>query len=104
VLIRGPLWWVDVQYFLNALFMILINWAGTQILVDHACLYWTRHSMPGRDPDGGLCYDAHPIEQMRNQLPARVTTAPISAATVTWPARQPTICSKRSPERTRACR
>src|SRR6185437_2806839 len=45
-----------------------LHWAGIQILADHACLYWARHSMPGRDPGGGLYYDAHPIEQMHNQL------------------------------------
>jgi sulfoxide reductase catalytic subunit YedY len=42
-------WWVDAQHFLNALFMIFIIRAGIQILADHARLYWTRHSTPGRD-------------------------------------------------------
>src|SRR6185437_15494287 len=42
-------WWVDAQHFLNALFMIFIIRAGLQILADHARLYWTRHSTPGRD-------------------------------------------------------
>jgi methionine sulfoxide reductase catalytic subunit len=45
----GLPWWVDVQHFLNALFMIFIIRAGIQILADHARLYWTRHSTPGRD-------------------------------------------------------
>jgi sulfoxide reductase catalytic subunit YedY len=40
---------VDAQHFLNALFMIFIIRAGIQILADHARLYWTRHSTPGRD-------------------------------------------------------
>jgi len=42
-------WWLDVQHALNALFMIFIVRAGVQILADHARLYWTRHSTPGRD-------------------------------------------------------
>jgi DMSO/TMAO reductase YedYZ molybdopterin-dependent catalytic subunit/thiosulfate reductase cytochrome b subunit len=45
----GLPWWVDAQHFLNALFMIFIIRAGIQILADHARLYWTRHSTPGRD-------------------------------------------------------
>lgn len=45
----GLPWWVDVQHFLNALFMIFIIRAGLQILADHARLYWTRHCTPGRD-------------------------------------------------------
>ena len=40
---------MDAQHFLNALFMIFIIRAGMQILADHARLYWTRHSTPGRD-------------------------------------------------------
>ncbi|MBO0682749.1 MAG: molybdopterin-dependent oxidoreductase [Candidatus Dormibacteraeota bacterium] len=45
----GLPWWVDAQHFLNAFFMIFIIRAGLQILADHARLYWTRHSTPGRD-------------------------------------------------------
>ncbi|MTE15193.1 molybdopterin-dependent oxidoreductase [Nocardia aurantiaca] len=45
----GLPWWVDVQHFLNALFLIFIVRAGVQILADHPRLYWTRHSTPGRD-------------------------------------------------------
>ena len=45
----GLPWWVKAQHFLNALFMIFIIRAGIQILADHARLYWTRHSTPGRD-------------------------------------------------------
>ena len=45
----GLPWWLDVQHFLNAFFMIFIIRAGLQILADHARLYWTRHSTPGRD-------------------------------------------------------
>lgn len=45
----GLPWWVDAQHALNILFMIFIVRAGVQILADHARLYWTRHSTPGRD-------------------------------------------------------
>jgi DMSO/TMAO reductase YedYZ molybdopterin-dependent catalytic subunit/thiosulfate reductase cytochrome b subunit len=45
----GIPWWVDVQHFVNALFMIFIIRSGIQILADHARLYWTRHCTPGRD-------------------------------------------------------
>ena len=38
-----------MQHFLSALFMIFIIRAGIQIVADHARLYWTRHSTPGRD-------------------------------------------------------
>ncbi len=42
-------WWVGVQHFLNAFFLIFIIRSGIQILSDHPRLYWTRHSTPGRD-------------------------------------------------------
>ncbi len=45
----GMPWWVDLQHFVNALFMIFIIRAGLQILADHPRLYWTRHSTPGRE-------------------------------------------------------
>jgi DMSO/TMAO reductase YedYZ molybdopterin-dependent catalytic subunit/thiosulfate reductase cytochrome b subunit len=45
----GLPWWVDLQHFVNALFMIFIIRSGIQILADHPRLYWTRHSTPGRD-------------------------------------------------------
>lgn len=45
----GLPWWVDVQHFLNILFMIFIIRVGLQILADHARLYWTRHCTPGKD-------------------------------------------------------
>jgi methionine sulfoxide reductase catalytic subunit len=45
----GMPWWVDLQHFVNALFMIFIIRSGIQILADHARLYWTRHCTPGRD-------------------------------------------------------
>ncbi len=45
----GIPWWVDLQHFLNALFMIFIIRAGLQILADHPRLYWIRHSTPGRE-------------------------------------------------------
>lgn len=41
--------WVQVQHFLNLLFMIFIIRSGIQILADHARLYWTRHCTPGTD-------------------------------------------------------
>ncbi|TAM70781.1 MAG: oxidoreductase [Microbacteriaceae bacterium] len=40
-------WWVNVQHFVNLLFMMFIIRSGWQILVDHPRLYWTRHSRPG---------------------------------------------------------
>jgi methionine sulfoxide reductase catalytic subunit len=45
----GMPWWVDVQHFVNLVFMLLIIRSGIQILADHARLYWTRHSTPGSD-------------------------------------------------------
>ncbi len=45
----GLPWWLDAQHFLNLVFMIFIIRAGLQILADHARLYWTRHSTPGRE-------------------------------------------------------
>jgi len=45
----GLPWWLEIQHFLNLLFMIFIIRAGIQILADHPRLYWTRHCTPGRD-------------------------------------------------------
>lgn len=55
-------WWVNLQHFVNMLFMFFIIRSGWQILVDHPRLYWTRHSFPGSEwvrvtplqPDGPL--------------------------------------------------
>jgi sulfoxide reductase catalytic subunit YedY len=45
----GMPWWVNVQHFVNLLFMMFIIRSGWQILVDHPRLYWTRHSRPGNE-------------------------------------------------------
>jgi thiosulfate reductase cytochrome b subunit len=42
-------WWVDLQHFVNLVFMLFIIRSGIQILADHPRLYWTRHSTPGRE-------------------------------------------------------
>jgi methionine sulfoxide reductase catalytic subunit len=43
----GVPWWVNLQHFVNLLFMAFIIRSGWQILTDHPRLYWTRHSRPG---------------------------------------------------------
>ena len=43
----GMPWWVNLQHFVNLLFMAFIIRSGWQILTDHPRLYWTRHSRPG---------------------------------------------------------
>ena len=45
----GVPWWVELQHFVNLVFMIFIIRSGLQILADHPRLYWTRHSTPGRE-------------------------------------------------------
>ncbi|WP_211258923.1 molybdopterin-dependent oxidoreductase [Spirillospora albida] len=45
----GMPWWAAVQHFVNLVFMLFIIRSGIQILADHARLYWTRHSTPGKD-------------------------------------------------------
>ncbi|TWP35761.1 oxidoreductase [Leekyejoonella antrihumi] len=45
----GMPWWVNLQHFVNILFMFFIIRSGWQILVDHPRLYWTRHSRPGNE-------------------------------------------------------
>lgn len=45
----GIPWWVNLQHFVNILFMLFIIRSGWQILVDHPRLYWSRHSRPGRE-------------------------------------------------------
>ena len=45
----GVPWWVNLQHFVNLLFMVFIIRSGWQILVDHPRLYWTRHSRPGNE-------------------------------------------------------
>jgi thiosulfate reductase cytochrome b subunit len=41
--------WVGWQHFFNLLLMMFIIRSGIQILADHARLYWTRHSTPGKE-------------------------------------------------------
>jgi thiosulfate reductase cytochrome b subunit len=41
--------WLQVQHFLNMLFMMFIIRAGIQILADHPRLYWNRHCTPGTE-------------------------------------------------------
>ncbi len=45
----GMPWWVNLQHFVNLVFMLFIIRSGWQILVDHPRLYWTRHSRPGAE-------------------------------------------------------
>lgn len=42
-------WWLQLQHFLNMLFMLFILRAGLQILADHPRLYWGRDCTPGSD-------------------------------------------------------
>jgi DMSO/TMAO reductase YedYZ molybdopterin-dependent catalytic subunit/thiosulfate reductase cytochrome b subunit len=42
-------WWLQLQHFLNMLFMLFIVRAGLQILADHPRLYWGRDCTPGTD-------------------------------------------------------
>ncbi len=42
-------WWLQLQHFLNMLFMMFIIRAGIQILADHPRLYWKRDCTPGTD-------------------------------------------------------
>jgi thiosulfate reductase cytochrome b subunit len=41
--------WVGWQHYFNLLLMMFIIRSGIQILADHARLYWTRHSTPGKE-------------------------------------------------------
>jgi len=41
--------WVGWQHFLNLFLMTFIIRSGVQIMTDHARLYWTRHSTPGKE-------------------------------------------------------
>jgi methionine sulfoxide reductase catalytic subunit len=41
--------WLQVQHFLNMLFMMFIIRAGLQILADHPRLYWNRDCTPGTE-------------------------------------------------------
>lgn len=41
--------WLQVQHFLNMLFIMFIIRAGIQILADHPRLYWNRHCTPGTE-------------------------------------------------------
>ena len=45
----GVPWWLQLQHFLNMLFMMFIIRAGIQILADHPRLYWTRDCTPGTE-------------------------------------------------------
>jgi sulfoxide reductase catalytic subunit YedY len=42
-------WWLQLQHFLNMLFMLFIMRSGLQILADHPRLYWGRDCTPGTD-------------------------------------------------------
>jgi methionine sulfoxide reductase catalytic subunit len=42
-------WWLQLQHFLNMLFMMFIIRAGIQILADHPRLYWNRDCTPGTE-------------------------------------------------------
>jgi DMSO/TMAO reductase YedYZ molybdopterin-dependent catalytic subunit/thiosulfate reductase cytochrome b subunit len=42
-------WWLQLQHFLNMVFMLFILRAGIQILADHPRLYWKRDCTPGTD-------------------------------------------------------
>jgi len=42
-------WWLQLQHFLNMLFMMFIIRAGIQILADHPRLYWARDCTPGTE-------------------------------------------------------
>ena len=42
-------WWLQLQHFLNMLFMMFIIRAGIQILADHPRLYWHRDCTPGTE-------------------------------------------------------
>lgn len=42
-------WWLQIQHFLNMLFMMFIIRAGIQILADHPRLYWDRDCTPGTE-------------------------------------------------------
>ncbi|MBO0733236.1 MAG: molybdopterin-dependent oxidoreductase [Methylocapsa sp.] len=42
-------WWLQLQHFLNAFFMMFIIRAGIQILADHPRLYWRRDCTPGTE-------------------------------------------------------
>lgn len=68
-------WWLQLQHFLNMLFMLFIIRAGLQILADHPRLYWGRDCTPGS-------------EWFRFQLPVpkdRVWTAKDDSVTLpTW--------------------
>ena len=55
-------WWLQLQHFLNMVFMLFIIRSGVQILADHPRLYWKRDCTPGTDwfrfqvpvPDGRI--------------------------------------------------
>jgi DMSO/TMAO reductase YedYZ molybdopterin-dependent catalytic subunit/thiosulfate reductase cytochrome b subunit len=42
-------WWLQLQHFLNMVFMLFIMRAGLQILADHPRLYWGRDCTPDSD-------------------------------------------------------
>jgi sulfoxide reductase catalytic subunit YedY len=42
-------WWLELQHFLNMVFMLFIIRSGIQILADHPRLYWKRDCTPGTD-------------------------------------------------------
>jgi len=46
---QGTPAWVGWQHFFNLFLMLFIIRSGVQIMTDHARLYWTRHSTPGKE-------------------------------------------------------
>jgi DMSO/TMAO reductase YedYZ molybdopterin-dependent catalytic subunit/thiosulfate reductase cytochrome b subunit len=68
-------WWVQLQHFLNMLFMMFIIRAGIQILADHPRLYWDRDCTPGTE----WFRFQHPVPE------GRIWTAKDDAVTLpTW--------------------
>jgi methionine sulfoxide reductase catalytic subunit len=68
-------WWLQLQHFLNMLFMMLIIRAGIQILADHPRLYWNRDCTPGTE----WFRFQHPVPE------GRIWTAKDDAVTLpTW--------------------
>lgn len=68
-------WWLQLQHFLNMLFMMFIIRSGIQILADHPRLYWNRDCTPGSE----WFRFQHPVPE------GRIWTAKDDAVTLpTW--------------------
>ncbi|HKN85479.1 MAG TPA: molybdopterin-dependent oxidoreductase [Nitrospiraceae bacterium] len=65
-------WWLQLQHFLNMLFMMFIMRAGIQLLADHPRLYWNRDCTPGTE----WFRFQHPVP------PGRIWTAKDDAVTL----------------------